>query len=118
MKASGTPRTVFSNRVEIHGPSIVSLPFWRSTRPALGEFAELLGNPVRTRKDSSGVANGGPPELLADGVDGPVYSPSAGFDLGPWSVALRRPPAGDYRGAARAAMNVPDADWRPTRPKG
>jgi hypothetical protein len=61
--------------------AIVSVPLSTIARGPLCELAELLGNQVTTRKYGSGVANRGPPEFLTDGVDGPVYSPSAGFDL-------------------------------------
>ena len=41
---------------------MISVPFWSAARSPFCQFAELLGNPVRARKDCSGVADGGPPE--------------------------------------------------------
>ena len=47
---------------------------------SLGQFAEFLGNSFGGGKGRSGIANGRPAELVSDCVDGPVQSPSRGFD--------------------------------------
>ena len=80
---------------------------------SLGQFAELIGYSFGGGKGDSGVANGSPAELVPDCVDGPIHSPSGGFDHGHRSGARISPRNQGIREGARAAKKGPGASWRP-----